>query len=69
MTLALNLPAPGRVTERTEAADLVGLALDPAERGVLRQICDLAQQDRVAGEAEDVADPVALQPGHRLGRA
>ena len=34
------------------------------DRRVLGQRCDLAEQDLVSSEAEDVADAVALQPGH-----
>ena len=36
---------------------------------MLGKIGDLLQQDPIAGEAEDVADPVALHPSHRLGPA
>ena len=63
---ALDLPAPGGVAELAVAAHLGALARDPAERRVLGQIGDPGEQDLVAGEAEDVADPVVLAPRHGL---
>ena len=57
---------PGGVAELAVAAHLVALARDPAERRVLGQIGDPGEQDLVAGEAEDVADPVVLAPRHGL---
>ncbi len=38
-----------------------------AKRRVLGGRADLAQQHRVAGEAEDVADALTLAPRHDLG--
>src|SRR5260221_11921966 len=64
---ALALPTWGGVAQFAVAADLVGLTVDPAERGILGQIADPAQQYRVAGEAEDVADALAFAPRHCLG--
>ena len=66
---ALDLPAFRGVAEIAVAADLVALAVEAAERGVLGERADLAQQHRVAGQAEDVADALALAPRHRLGPA
>jgi hypothetical protein len=56
---ALDFPAGGGVAEVTVAADLVGLAGETAERGILGEMTDLAQQHRVAGEAEDIANALA----------
>src|SRR5439155_9055940 len=57
----------GGIAQFAVAADLAGLAVDPAERGILGETADPAQQHRIAGEAEDVADALALAPRHSLG--
>jgi len=67
--LPLDRPGPGGVAERAEAADLRRGAGHPAEGCVVGKRRGPGQQHLVAAEAEDVADPVALQPGHRLGSA
>src|SRR5260370_36371216 len=64
---ALEVPALGGIAELAVAADLVSLTTDPADGGILGEMADPAQQHRVAGEAEDVADALALAPRHRLG--
>jgi hypothetical protein len=66
---ARDSPAFGGISEVTVAADLVAFTLEKAESGVLGEGADLAQQHRIAGQAEDVADAVALAPRHRLGPA
>ncbi len=66
---ALDLPAFGGVAEIAVAADLFAFASEAAKGGVLGQQADLAQQHRVAGQPEDVADALALAPRHRLGPA
>src|SRR5712691_12084772 len=43
------------------------LTRDAAQGSVLGERADLAQQHRVTGKAEDVADALALAPRHRLG--
>src|SRR5688572_24838009 len=58
--------AGGAGAEPAEATDLLGLAQSPSDSRVLDQIGDPGGEDLVAGEAEDVADPVALAPGHGL---
>jgi hypothetical protein len=63
---SLEPPAPGGVAELAVAAHLVTLARDPAKRRVLGPIGHPGEQHWVAGEAEDVADPVALATGHGL---
>ena len=63
----LLFPAFGRVAKVVEAPDFVGVRLGATDGCVLRECCDPAEQHAVAGEAENVADPVALQPGHGLG--
>src|SRR3954463_7030424 len=63
---ALNRPALGSVAEITIAADLLPFAIEAAQSGVFGQRTDLAPQHGVAREAEDVADPLALAPRHRL---
>jgi hypothetical protein len=66
---ALDIPALGGVAEIAVAADLYSLASNPAQCGILGQRADLAQQHRVTGQPEDVADALALAPRHRLGPA
>ncbi len=56
----------GGVAEITVAADLFRLPREPAQGGVLGERADLSQQHRIAGQAEDVADALALAPSHRL---
>src|SRR5687768_1599838 len=68
-TTRLNLPAPGGVAELAVAAHLVSLAQGAGDSRVLGQIGNLGREDLVAGEAEDVADTVALAPRHGLGPA
>ena len=48
------------------AARLLALAADPSDRNILGKVSDFAQQHLVAGEAEDVADAIALAPCHGL---
>jgi hypothetical protein len=60
----LGRPGFGGIGERAEATHVVGLALDAAHVGILGESGNSGQQDRVAGEPEDVADAVALAPGH-----
>src|SRR5260370_10442417 len=64
---ALEVPAFGGIAELAVAADLVSLPTDPTHGGILGEMADPAQQHRVAGEAEDVADALALAPRHRFG--
>ena len=64
-------PYPASLAVKLGESDLRGdltlaLARDPAKRRVLGQIGDPGEQDLVAGEAEDVADPVVLAPRHGL---
>ena len=66
---ALDYPTLGGVVEFTVATDLFRPAVEAADGGILGEIADLAQQHAVAGEAEDVADALALAPCHRLGPA
>jgi hypothetical protein len=42
------------------------LLLGPGDGRALGEIGDPGREDRAAGEVEDVADPVALAPGHGL---
>jgi hypothetical protein len=46
------------------ATHVLGLALDAAHGGILGELGNAGQQELVAGEAEDVADAVALAPAH-----
>jgi hypothetical protein len=69
MTPALDIPSPGSVAELAVAADLLALVSDPAERRLFGEPGGGLQEDLVAGEAENVADAVALAPAHRLGPA
>src|SRR5258707_14388193 len=48
---ALNLPAAGSVAEIAVAADLGGLTVGPAQRGIPGQVADPAQPYRVSGHA------------------
>src|SRR6476620_1714725 len=66
---AIDVPAFGGVAEIAVAADLFSLAGDAAESGVLVERADLAQQHRIAGQSEDVADALALAPCHCFGPA
>lgn len=59
---ALGGPGPGGIEELVVAADLRALALDPAHRGLVRQVDHAGEQDLVAGKAEGVGNPVALAP-------
>lgn len=67
---ALELPVLGAVAEFAVAANLVefgmGIAVDQSAGDVA---LDHPGQHRVAREAEDVTDPVALAPVHGLGPA
>ena len=65
---ALDGPGLGGIAELAVAADLRGLALDPLQRRRLDEVGDAAEQDLVAGEAEDVADAVALHQLMASGR-
>ncbi len=56
-----------RSAEVAIAPDLFPFAGEAAKGGVLGERADLAQQHRVAGQAEDVPDAPALAPRHRLG--
>ena len=60
--LSLDMPASRGIAEGVIAADLFGLSFDPGDGDVLGQGGDLSKQGLVAGEPEDVADPVALAP-------
>src|SRR5205814_4117797 len=64
---ALDVPAFSGVADVAVAADLFTFARNATEGGVLGEWADLAQQHRIAGEAEDVTDALALAPRHRLG--
>ncbi len=64
---ALDLPTPGAVTQIAEPADLRIAGLGTPYGDVLGEIGDAIHEDAVAGDAEDVADAVALQPVHGLG--
>ncbi len=67
---ALDLvPAFGGVAEIAVAPNLFSLACEATQSGVFGERADLAQQHRIAGEPEDVADTLALAPRHRLGPA
>jgi hypothetical protein len=66
---ALDGPAFGGVAELAIAADLFPVTVKAAEGSVLGERADLAQQYRVAGQPEDVADAVALAPCHGFGPA
>src|SRR5262249_53482896 len=59
-------PAFGGISEVTVAADLIAFTVETAESGVLGERPDLPKQHRIAGQAEDEADVVALAPRHRL---
>ena len=69
MTRRSAVPGLGGVGELAVAADLRGPALDPPQRRLLGEVRDAPEQHRVAGQAEDVADAVALAPAHGLGPA
>src|ERR1044072_3788280 len=66
---ALDDPAFRGIAEITIAPDFLPLAIEATESGILGERADLAQQHLVAGQPEDVADPMALAPHHRLGAA
>ena len=62
---------PGRprccgVIDLAVATHLFGAGFEAPNRDILGEIDDLAQQHAVAGEAEDVADAVALADRDRL---
>src|SRR5438067_3397073 len=57
---ALDVPAFSGVADVAVAADLFTFARNATEGGVLGEWADLAQQHRIAGEAEDVTDALAL---------
>src|SRR3954468_22448632 len=65
----LDAPGLGGIGELAVAANLLALAFDPAHGGSLGEALHPGEQDLVAGQAEDVADAVALAPSHRLGPA
>ena len=48
------------------AADLIGVTSDPCHGSLFGDACHCREEDVVAGQAEDVADPVALAPAHRF---
>ena len=58
------MPASRGIAEAVIAADLFRLSLGPGHGSVLSQRRDLSMQSLVAGEPEDVADMMALAPGH-----
>ena len=66
---ALDVPAFGGIAELAIAADLLRLAGEATQSGVVGERTDLAQQHRVAGQPEDEADAPALAPRHRVGAA
>jgi len=62
----LDRPALGGVAVLGVAADLGGPVPDPLQRHGLGEACHAPEQDLVAGKTEEVGDPVALTPAHRL---
>ena len=67
--LPRDLPGLGGIAELGVAARLGRRAGEPSHGGGVGQGRDLTEQSLVAGEAEDVADPVPLQPAQGLGPA
>jgi hypothetical protein len=65
--LPLGVPGRGGTTELGVAAGRGRLAGATADRRVLGQVPDLAEQHLVAAAAADVADAVPLQPAHGVG--
>src|SRR5215212_4112418 len=63
---SLDAPGLGSIAELGIAANLVGLALNPTEGHLLGKARDVPEQDLVAGQAEDVADPLTLAPAQGL---